>query len=430
MPFSGVMRAGALVAAFVAAAAGSAYTAEQPPPINGEHIPRPLTLEDLERIAMECNPTMVQARLTIRAAQGTCVQAGLYPNPRAAYIADEIGNDGTAGLQGAGISQEVVTAGKLRLGRAVAGHEIEQAQCDWEAQRWRVLNGVRRGYYEALLAQKEIDVNQQLVDVEQQILRATQQLRGAKEVSEVDVLQSRIEAENAQLNLSEVRIRYEATWRRLAAVLGRPDLTPAALAGDLESDLPLLNWEDSLAKLFSESPELARAHAGVQRAQCDLALQCAERVPNFEMGSAVKYDTGSRYTVVDVELGVPLVIFNRNQGNILRAQAALASAQQEVRRVELELRDRMATAFEEYAKSRQRAETYANTILPHARRSLELTTVGYREGEFAYLTMLTAQRTYYDTTLSYLSSLRELWAKIVEVEGLLLEGALQAPAGG
>lgn len=109
-------------------------------------------------------------------------------------------------------------------------------------------------------------------------------------------------------------------------------------------------------------------------------------------------------------------------------QAAVTSARIEIRRLELELRERLATAFEQYVSARRRAEAYTGSILPNARRSLELTTTGYREGEFAYLTLLTAQRTYYDTTLNYLASLEEVWGRSVEMEGMLLRGGLQGAA--
>jgi cobalt-zinc-cadmium efflux system outer membrane protein len=160
-----------------------------------------------------------------------------------------------------------------------------------------------------------------------------------------------------------------------------------------------------------------------------VARQCALRIPNFEIGTAVKQDTETGFTVADVELGVPLPVFNRNQGNILRAQADLTSARNEVRRVELKLRDRLAETYEQYVNARRRAETYAATILPNAQKSLDLTIAGYREGEFAYLTMLTAQRTYYDATLKYLSSLDALWRQSVELEGMLLRGGLQGAGG-
>ena len=44
-------------------------------------------------------------------------------------------------------------------------------------------------------------------------------------------------------------------------------------------------------------------------------------------------------------IGVPLMIHNRNQGNIMKAQAELAAAQHEVKRVELLLQEQLASSF-------------------------------------------------------------------------------------
>jgi outer membrane protein TolC len=42
------------------------------------------------------------------------------------------------------------------------------------------------------------------------------------------------------------------------------------------------------------------------------------------------------------------------------------------------------------------------------------------------LTLLTAQRTYFNVNLEYLASLQQLWARSIELEGLLLQGGLEA----
>ncbi len=389
----------------------------------------PLALSDLERIALECNPTLVQARMAVRAAEGNYVQAGLYPNPALGYIADEVGNDGGAGFQGGQVEQELVTRGKLRLGRTIAGYEIAQARSAFEAQRQRVLNDVRAAYYEALVAQKMVEVNEQLVRIGQQGVEAAEKLWAAQEVSRADLLQAQIEAETARLNLVEAQQALQAAWRRLAAVLGRPDLAPAPLAGDLEKDLPTFDWQETLSRLWAQSPELAQARLGVERARWELARQEAMRVPNLTVAAAVKNDTVSHYTVTDLQVNLPIPLFDRNQGRILRAQADLAAAQHEVRRVELSLYGRLADAFEQYATARRRVEVYATTILPYARASLDLVAAGYREGEFGYLNLLTAQRTYFGVSLDYLRSLREFRLRCVELEGLLLRGGLEKVEG-
>jgi outer membrane protein, heavy metal efflux system len=96
-----------------------------------------------------------------------------------------------------------------------------------------------------------------------------------------------------------------------------------------------------------------------------------------------------------------------------------------VRRVALELQQQLAVAFEQYQNARCQSEKYANEILPNAQTSLDLVTSGYRQGEFSYLTLLTAQRTFFQANLAYLDSVRDLRSTSVIIEGNLLEGSLR-----
>jgi cobalt-zinc-cadmium efflux system outer membrane protein len=130
--------------------------------------------------------------------------------------------------------------------------------------------------------------------------------------------------------------------------------------------------------------------------------------------------------VATIQIGMPLQIFNRNQGNIARTQAELASAHSEVQRVELALQDRLADAFEQYANSRQQTQRYISDILPDATTTLELVRAGYEQGEFGYLELLTAQRTYFRASLAYVESLRELRLSGIRIEGMLMTGAIDS----
>ncbi len=207
----------------------------QPAPLPAGE-PRPaagLTLADLEERAESCNPTLAQAAARVQAARAQCLQAGLYPNPVIGYLGSEIGNEGRAGQQGGFIGQEVVTAGKLRLNRAVAGQEIRQAEYAWEAQRFRVLTDVRRGFYDVLVAQRTVELAEQLVGIGERGVKAAEELLKAEEVARADLLQARIEADSARILLDKARSRHTAAWRNLAAVVGDRALQPTALAGSL-----------------------------------------------------------------------------------------------------------------------------------------------------------------------------------------------------
>lgn len=384
-----------------------------------------ISLAQLESIALSENPTLRQAEMRVRAARAKYLQVGLYPNPVIGYRGEEMGSQGKAGLQGGFFGQEIVTAGKLRLRRAVVGHEIRQAEQRLHAQTARVINDVRTGAYEVLVAQRTVELNQRLVGIGREGVDTAERLKEALMVSGVDVLQARIEADSSALRLSDAQNRRLATWQRLSAVLGRPRMPMTALAGDLEGELPEWSWEDAFERLMAESPELAEAWTGVRRAQSVVASECAERTPNVSIEAAVLQDNAEQNTVASLEFVVPLTLYNRNQGNIRRAGAELIAARREVDRVELALQQRLATTFEQYANARHQARLYSASILPNASKSLELIQIGYEQGEFDYLKLLTAQRTYSQVELAYLESLLRLNRAHVEIEGFLLTGGLQ-----
>lgn len=376
-------------------------------------------------MAERCNPTLAQAVARVQAARGQSLQVGLYPNPVVGYVGSEIGNEGRAGQQGSFIGQEVVTAGKLHWNRAVASQEVRQAEYAWATQRFRVLTDVRRGFYDVLVAQRTVELAEQLVGVGERGVKTTEDLMKAKEVARVDVLQSRIEADSARILLEKARNRYTAAWRNLAAVVGDPALSPTPLAGSLQDGMVQFTWEETLNRLLTESPQLAGAQAGVARAQAALSRECAGRIPNVDLQAGVQYDNATRDTFASVQVGVPIPIYNRNQGNIAKAQAELTAAQHEVRRVRLALEQRLAAVFEQYATAHQGVEKYNRDILPNAEESLKLVSAGYRQGEFSYLVLLTAQRTYFQTHVAYLDALRDLRAATATLEGNLLSDSLQ-----
>jgi cobalt-zinc-cadmium efflux system outer membrane protein len=245
-------------------------------------------------------------------------------------------------------------------------------------------------------------------------------------VARGDLLQARVEADTAQVFLEKARNRYLAAWRNLAAVVGAVGMEPGPLAGNVQDGLAPLRWEDAFSQLMAQSPQLANAQTGVARAQAAVNREWAGRVPNVDLQTAVQYDHATQNTFATVQVGIPVPICNRNQGNIRRAEAELLAAQREVQRIQLALHQRLAAVFEQYANARCQVEKYDRDILPNAEESLKLVTSGYRQGEFSYLMLLTAQRTYFQTNVTYLEALRDLRASATAIEGNLLSDSLQA----
>lgn len=385
----------------------------------------PLTLEALQEIAFANNPTLGAAAARIRVARGRQIQAGLYPNPMVGYHATQIGNGGSSGAQGGFISQRLITGGKLGLDQAIAGGEIDEAQFQLQAQELRVVSDVRARFVEAWVAQQRAELTENLVEIGGSLVQATETLLEARQATMNDLLQAEIRAENARILRDNAVNETTEAWRRLAAVVGVPDLPASPLEGDGYDNLPELDWQACYESVLAGHPELNAARARVQRAGAAIARARREPVPNVDVLVSVRHNDLTASDVANVMVGLPLPVFDKNQGNIISAQSDWVVATKEVERISLAIQDRFAATFRQYANARQQARRYRDTILPKAEQSLELVRRGYEQGQVEYLTLLTAQQTFVEVNLSYLDAVRQLHVASVSIEGRLLTGSLE-----
>lgn len=394
-----------------------------------------LTLELLEQRAIAGNPSLARAAALVAAARGNTLQVGLPPNPGVGYEGQQLGSGGQAEQHGVLFSQEFVRGGKLRLNRAVADRDRVRLEQEFAAQQLRVLTDVRIAFYEALLAQRQIDLTNELVRISRGGVEAVDALFRANEVGRADVLQAQLETETAQILTQNALNRHDSAWRSLTAVLGDPQLPPQPLIGDAMGAAKDISFQESLARLLTQSPEIAAASVAVERARLALERERVEPVPNVDVQGVVNVIDNGIGGGPDggVAVSIPIPVFNRNQGGIARAYHDLRAAREALSQLELALQNRLAPVFEQYANARNQVERYDEVILPAAKEALELTQKMYGAGETNYTTLLTAQRTYSQTHLSYLDAVRSRRIAEVQIDGLLLSGSLEnagTPSGG
>jgi len=402
-----------------------------------------LSLEDLERMALQNNPTVAQVEAAIRAAEGRRVQAGLMPNPIIGYSGEELSPRafGQKSEHYIFAEQEIPLGGKLKKSRDIFAREKAQAQAEAAAQRQRILNAVRMLYYEALGAQQLVEVRGELAKLAGEAVGVTGELFNIGAADRPDVLEIQVEARRARLDLVMAENDRDQVWQQIAAVVGDPFLKPARLAGDLEEHLPVLRQEQLLATLLRESPEVKRAQAGIERARASLARAEAEPKPNLFLRGGMGYSTELLETLPPqppgrksgpeafMEVGVRIPLFNRNQGGIAAASAELEIAEREARRVELMLRARTAAAFRTYQNAFRVATEYQEQIIPRAQQAYELYLTSFKQMAAAYPQVLISQRTFFQSRAEYIRALVDVWQNSTQLQGFLLTGALDAPGG-
>lgn len=400
-----------------------------------EPSPDKLTMEELEQMALQNNPTLAQAAAEIRAATGRKLQAGLYPNPTVGYLGEEIrGGFARGGQQGFFLGQEIVLGGKLRLSRQIFEQERKQADAEAEEQRLRVVNGVRFLFVQGLAAQRTVALQRQLHGLAQEAVRTSRQLFNVGQADAPDVLSAEVEAQQVELSLIAAEQNQQRAWKALAATVGRPDFPLTRLEGNLE-EIPDVNPEQWLETLLRESPAVKIAELGAKRAEAALARARREPIPNLQIRGGLQQNREpvelTRRPVGlqgFAELGVQIPIFNRNQGNVRAAKAELERAQQELQRVKLVLRERAAAFVQSYLTARAASDRYKKEMLPRARQAYDMYFKKYQSMAAAYPQVLIAQRTLFQLEVTYVAALENLGTSAVTLKSFLLTDGLEAPS--
>ena len=258
-----------------AAIAGPGAAQQQTAPGPAADRPAPerfLRLEDLERMALEKNPTVGQADAILRSVLGRRRQAGLYPNPIVGVASEDL-NTREPGRSKYFVwaQQSIVTAGKRQHVQSAVAQEQVHAETEVAMQKQRVLNAVRLLYYETLGAARLVEVRRDLARIAREAIDVSEQLYNVGQADRPDVIDVQLEAQRTELELARAESDLRRAWEELAAMVGEPDMAVRPLAGDLEAEVPTIDEAATREQLLRDSYTLKIARARVEHGKAALA---------------------------------------------------------------------------------------------------------------------------------------------------------------
>jgi cobalt-zinc-cadmium efflux system outer membrane protein len=393
----------------------------------------PLTLADLQRLARANSPDLVRAVANVRAMEGVAIQAGLHPNPIFGYVADTISTANTAGYQGVFFEQMIKTAGKLELARQVASVDVANARVALRATEIDVATRVRAAYFAVLVAQENVRVSRALAQFTEDVYKVGLDLLTATFAAPYEPMQLRALVYQARNTHVLARNSYQTAWRQLASALGLPGLPPTQLAGRVDAALPVFKYEEVRDRVLSRHTDLLTAQNDILRARINLRLARITPIPDVDLQLKFQrdYPGFTTNTTTSIQLTVPVPVFDRNQGNILQAEAQLRFAEEEPHKAHDDLYARLADAFGRYETNRVQVEYFRKNILPDQvrgykglfdRYQIDVTSkqpVQISTPPPTFQDLVNAQQNLVTTIQSYLTVLGATWTSVVDVANLL-----------
>ena len=382
-----------------------------------------LTLESLEQMALDSHPALAEARAQVEVARGLRQQASLGPNPLVGFSGQQLFSGGEAEQVGALVEKKFVRGDKIALRTTVADREVAQAEQRMMRTTLSVSGNVRRAFVAAVIGQRRLDLADRLESIADDNERLTKVLVESQEASQVELVRARIQTRGIAAQREGLQRRWEAALSSLEAAVSVP-LTSGSDLPRLQDNLPsgtLPAPSDDLASRLAGHPDLLEAELRIEQARWKIARESAEQVPDIDVQMVMQYDEALDSPNGILQMTGPLMIRDRNQGNIRAARAELLEAQRALERRRFELEQAFAIRIGEYEQARALVESYAaeDGVLTLSRRATDLLREGVKAGEQDLLALFLAEQERNRAELEYLDVLQTALDAQADLDTLL-----------
>ena len=404
-------RAWLLLAGMAAAClGGKCATAE--PQVSGttsSNSPAPdlriLTLSQAKQISFERNWDLLAAKSDVDLATAQRIISHEFPNPTLSFSTAKIGVDrgsGTSLGNGlwdrsydtiAAVNQLFEIGGKRSSRQRSARAGVEAAQARFQDAH-RVLDlAVAQAYIAALLSETNTHILQQsAASLRKEANIAATRLK-AGDISLADKSQIEIAADRLELDSNAAAANAAAARIAVEVLLGEKNPQGQWAPGDSLDGLASVPFTHPQGSPGIARPDLLAAEAAQRKAEADLRLQKAVRIPDPTVMLMYEHEPADAPNTIGLGVSIPVPLWNRNRGAIEAAAASKNSAALQVEKLKAQITAEVNTASVTYADAAARLRRQRDEIQPKSAEITKTVAFAYEKGGASLVDLLTAERT-------------------------------------
>lgn len=375
-----------------------------------------LTIEAAEAHFLKANLLLYAQLLEIDVQKALLWQARLWPNPQVSFTQLDLFAPRTPNFRpllerplayqlAADLVQTVRTAGKYRYGIALQATNVQLQTAAWA----ELLRQLRYQLHQLLRASQRDQIYLHYLARQELLLSGLVEryaaLVQAQLVSKAEYLRLQALRLNLQTAIQQRRLAFEETQNQLRQLLNIPDkilwIAETDYWPDLSDSLP------NLAELLQRAPE--RADVQIAKYQqlyqeIRLKLEKANVYPDVDL--ILSYDRlgGYRINQLGVGLGLPLPIWNRNQGQIQAAKTAKRQAETLYENTLSKAQSEILAAWRAFGLLKGQWQSELLTLLKN-----------YEESEAVYRENLQEKRLNFVNYVDFFTSYKDLVESVVEL---------------
>lgn len=382
-----------------------------------------LSMNDALGLFVSQNIDVLIAKYGIEYSKGQEVTARLFPNPLLSVgtlssytLGRTLSNSGQLFTQ---VAQLFELAGKRGYRIESAGFGTQSAEAAFEDAVRQLGFTVKETYYRIQLAQRRLGLAEENRDRFSRILEVNTIRLKKGYIAEVDLIRIRLQMVDFQSHVIQSLQEAESARGDLRQLLR---LSPK-MALELTTELDFRRIDPDIEKLrmaaLDVRPDIRAKRYTFSQRESDLKLAQAYRIPDVTIGAGYAIQ-GSRGPdnpgQVALNAGIPLPLFNRNQGGIRQAEVSLQSAEADLNKTVNLVENEVEVAYRNLLQSRRLVEAYLGGVLEDARSTLTIVERAYERGGATILDLLDAARTSRTIQKNYIEALFNYQHNLFQLE--------------
>ena len=404
----------------------SSIPAAQPgPPAVESRTPTSIRLSLTEALSLfvQQNLDVLIAKYGIEYSKGQQITARLFPNPvmsignLASFTQGHTaGNSGQIFIQA---QQLFELAGKRGYRIESAGFGAQSAEAAFEDAVRQLGFTVKDSYYRVQLAQRRLALAEENRDRFSRILDINTIRFKKGYIAEVDLIRIRLQTVDFHSQVIQSLQEAETARGDLRQLLR---LSPGTTL-ELTTDLEFRRIDPEIGKLrvvaVDVRPDVRSKRFTHSQREADLRLAKAYRVPDLTVGTGYAIqgaqgpDNPQQWAL---NFGMPLPLFNRNQGGIRQAEVAVQTAEADLNKALNVVENEVEVAYRNLMQSRRLVEAYVGGVLDDARATFTIVERAYERGGATILDLLDAARTSRTIQQNYIEALFNYQRNVLQLE--------------
>jgi outer membrane protein, heavy metal efflux system len=382
-----------------------------------------LSLPQALQRALTANPRLTAAERDIGIAGGLRTQAATLPNPDVSFELDNaLGSGRFMAVRSAETTlqlSQLIELGGKREARLAAGEAgISTAVWQRRAIRLEVLSETAVAFITVVSAQRRIEIFDEQISSLDSLIPLLQRRVQEGASSPAETLRAQVAADLFRVDRERAKTQLATARRDLAILMGDSSPRFGEAVGRLANVGQPPPFK-AIVEAIEANPQLARWTAVTAQRNAELIIARLKAIPDLRISAGWRHFQDTNDNAVRLDVSIPLPIFDRNTGNIIAAEEALAKTGAERAINKLVLISVVGRAYDALNGALAELKLLRTSVIPNARNAAETIQSGYLQGRFTLLELLDVRGSVLQALLREQEALQNFHIAIATIEGLV-----------